>query len=261
MLTRPTITMVKPGSDAENDQILAVSNSRIIATNPTKSLPDHIPTALGFDELTGTFQMLWSDGTLLKAEGLPTATSGKKGDRGDRGEKGEKGRNGQNGKDGRNGKQGCRGRKGDRGEKGEQGEQGLKGDQGEQGDKGDKGDKGDQGKKGDPGQEPILIPGNPSYERVLSSNRVIAWGRYYDTETSDTTGLTHKADVLFPDANISDPANVTVICFFKDGQSTQAQNYMVEDISSEKFLLSLPESFNNQVVNDPWDFHWVILGY
>lgn len=253
--------MIDPGSDAQDEQVLSISNNTLVPTNPNMNIPEHVPTGIGFDNLTGTLTMAWANGLILKAEGLPTSTSGKKGDKGDRGERGASGRNGQNGKDGRDGKRGCQGRKGDRGEKGEKGDQGLQGERGEKGDKGERGERGEQGRKGDPGQEPVLIPGNPAYERVLSSNRVIAWGRYFDTETSDVTGLTHKADVLFPDANIADPNNVTVVCFFKDGKSVQALNYEVEDISSEKFMLSLPESFNGQILNDPWDFHWIVLGY
>lgn len=260
MLTRTPIEMIKPGEDSQEGDALRVQQDKLVPVPNIEPTPENTIVQGDFDPVVGTLTLVNANGSKTVIENFPVPGSMGKGPTGARGKIGPEGKPGRNGKDGRNGEQGCPGPKGDKGEigaTGPKGDTGLKGDQGIQG---EQGEKGEQGLKGDPGEEPILVPGNPAYEQVRSTNRVMAWGRIDLPESVDPSGQ-HKADVLFPSgSNITDVENLSFIAFFDDATSEQAQNYYIEDISTERCLLSMPEAFNGNTI-DAWAFYWFVIGY
>lgn len=260
MLTRTPLEMIKPTEDSQEGDALRIQNQKLVPVPNIEPTPENTIVQGDYDPVVGTLTLVNANGSITVIEGFPVPANLGTGPKGDRGKLGPDGKPGRNGKDGRNGDQGCVGPKGDKGEIGATGPQGEKGDKGEQGIQGEVGEKGDQGLKGDPGEVPILVPGNPAYELVRTTNRVMAWGRVDLPEAVDPSGQ-HKADVIFPSgSNISDVSNISFHAFFDDALSEQAQNYYIEDISTERCLLSLPQSFNGSTV-DSWSFYWFVIGY
>lgn len=260
MLTKANTEMIAPPSDAREGDVVKVISSKLQTDKNIDPTPESNIVRGSFDKLTGTLTLVNANNTITTIEGFLVPSDLGSGAKGDRGERGPQGEPGKAGKHGRNGDQGCIGKKGDKGELGATGPRGEKGEKGDQGEKGEKGDQGEIGLKGDPGESPILVPGNPAFEKIRSTNRVLAWGRIELAQAVDPSGK-HKADILFPSgANITDVANVSFLAFFDDAKSEQAQNYEIEEISNEKCILSLPDSYNGQNVS-PWAFYWMVIGY
>ena len=252
--------MVSAPEDAEQGDSIQVEGTSLVPKNNITPTPENTIVKGKYDPLTGTLTLTNANNTISTIEGFPTAMSLGQGKKGNRGRLGPDGKPGRNGKEGRDGGQGCPGKKGDKGELGATGHKGETGDEGPEGQIGPIGIEGKQGLKGDPAEEPLLVPGNPAYEIVRSTNRVMAWGNYEALESTAAYG-SHKADIIFPDANLTSADNMSFLAFFTDGSTVQAQEYYIEDLSIEKCILSLPASYNGTELDAPWKFAWFLIGY
>ena len=244
--------MIAPSQNSTDNDVVKTSNGRLQSEQNVVPIGDAAVKDGRYDTTTGTLMITLGDDSTLVVEGFPTEQSIGTGPKGDRGGAGKEGRPGKNGKDGSEGPQGCPGAKGDKGEIGPTGPEGPIGLTGEQGIQGIQGPQGDQGPKGEPGQEPVYIYSEAgSEERTIQYGRVMLWGHFQADGSSNT------ADVRYPQATTR--LTQTIVCFFANPQSIQAQNYEIEAQTKEGFALRVPDSFALPLA-DEWDFQWIALG-
>jgi hypothetical protein len=252
MLTQPPIHMISASPGSQSGDVVTQQEGKLGTER------NIIPVGAGsivsgrYDATTGTLHLNLGDGRTLVIKGFATEQTVGLGPKGNRGPLGKDGRVGKNGLNGREGLQGCPGVKGDKGEIGPNGTQGPEGPVGEPGNQGIQGSKGVRGPTGNPGQEPIYVYGTTSsQEHTVQHGRVMLWGHYMHD------GSVNIADVRYPQA--TSRLTQTIICFFSDSQSMQAQNYSIEAQTNEGFTLRVPDSFILPL-SDSWDFQWIALG-
>jgi len=252
MLTKPKISMIAPSQNSADNDVVKTAGGKLKSEQNVVPIGDAAVKSGRYDTTTGTLMITLGDDSTLVVEGFPTDQSIGTGPKGDRGAVGKGGRPGKNGKDGLDGPQGCPGSKGDKGEIGPTGPEGPMGITGEQGIQGIQGQQGDRGPKGEPGQEPIYVYSEAgSEERTVQYGRVMLWGHY------QSDGSVNTADVRYPQATTR--LTQTVVAFFANPQSVQAQNYEIEAQTKEGFALRVPSSFALPL-DDDWDFQWIALG-
>lgn len=252
MLTKPKISMIMPNDGSDTGDVVTTEGNNLVNKKNVVPVGDAAVKDGRFDTTTGTLFLTLGDDSTLVIDGLPTEQTIGTGPKGDRGMPGKEGRPGRNGKDGRDGEQGCPGPKGDKGEIGPTGPEGPQGEKGDTGAQGLQGPQGETGPKGEPGQEPVYVYGaNASYEYTIQHGRVMAWGHY------QSDGSTNVADVRYPQATTR--LTQTIVCFFANPQSVQAQNYEIEAQTNEGFALRVPDTFSLPLADD-WDFQWIALG-
>lgn len=141
-LTRTSLAMISAkgavNSDVRfNGQQLEVRNDETVNSNGV--------VAASFDDVTGTLNLVLTNGTIIPVSGFMTTGNIGTGLPGPPGPPGSNGADGLLGQDGAQGPTGCQGPPGTPGATGPRGMTGAQGPAGVPGEKGDKGDKGDTG--------------------------------------------------------------------------------------------------------------------
>jgi hypothetical protein len=270
--------MIQPTEGSESGDFVQQTDQGLETQSPGTSATEALDTfTADFDKQSGVLSITINNRT-VRVSGLPTELNLPSGPQGARGKEGKAGTPGRNGRDGATGIQGCAGPKGDRGPKGATGATGERGIQGPIGNAGPTGPTGATGATGTDGNEPEYFAGirnqegshtftetddegnttqgRSPYIRMIESGAMIEWGRYIqDTGTEEVT-------VLFSEPFVNRVTSIMI--FFNDPYSFQAQNYEIGDfvdVDSDigGFTIGVKGTFTLPL-SDVWDFTWIALG-
>ncbi len=271
-----SLILIKPslidGGDAPVGRVLGKQNNKSVNfIDPTESA--NIPGSQGlmFDPVTGTFTVIWPDGSQSSISGLPTADQLKSGKEGKQGKDGLRGLPGQDGRDGRDGEPGC---PGPRGPRGRQGPTGNTGPIGATGNTGAVGPTGPTGPTGAPGRDAAIdqyqtaqaldpVTGAIIPNAWIGSNRDMNtgfthnMGRIVNKSTSDTMHVIFNT----PFINRCISLHIT----FVNAATNQAKTYQLYNLDgtsamNENALLGGFTIKSAGVNTVGWDFWYTAVG-
>lgn len=270
MKTSIPIDLVSPGTEVNG--LVPTSQAGAFKMLGAASGPEAAPSySMQYDPLSGTLSLTLADGTLIKAEGFPTAEQIRTGIKGEQGKDGSPGRPGAPGKDGRDGLKGCMGAKGNQGRPGVRGPTGPIGPTGPVGPTGAVGPTGPVGPKG---QDAVVWQYASSQVKDPLTSTLVPQA-YIGSMTDPNTGYIRNAGRCIESAT----KNTVHVVFdkpfvnrclgiqltFTNPATNQAKTYALYhlDLGSgtmENFLLGGFTLQSSGVNASAWDFFWSAEG-